>query len=154
MQEISSQVGSIECNPMRLGATAPNLRNRRGMRDAHLTLSCCCGLKLRFARRPMTASGLRPFPTDWEGCFAAWENWESCGWSLVWNGLEISKDFPISRRRFPNQPGTAKGRATGTTTHEARFNVAWATTQTREARSRLFPCFGAVAPKTPLFPRS
>ena len=47
------------------------------MRDAHLAQPCRVGLKLRFARRPMAAQGLRPPPPDWEGCFAAWENWES-----------------------------------------------------------------------------
>jgi hypothetical protein len=45
-----------------LGATAPNLGNRRGMRDAHLAQPCRGGLKLRFARRPMAAQGLRPPP--------------------------------------------------------------------------------------------
>jgi hypothetical protein len=47
-----------------------------GMRDAHLAQSCYGGLKLRFVRRPMAAQGLRPPPPDWEGCFAALENWE------------------------------------------------------------------------------
>ncbi len=41
-------------------ATAPILGNRRGMRDAHLAQPCRVGLKLRFARRPMSAQGLRP----------------------------------------------------------------------------------------------
>jgi hypothetical protein len=45
-----------------LGATAQNLGNRRGMRNAHLALSRRGGLKLRFARRPMTAQGLRSPP--------------------------------------------------------------------------------------------
>ena len=159
---------------MRRGRYRADLGSRRGMRDAHPARSCLGGLKLRFARRPMTSQGLRPPPTDWEGCFAAWKTgkvvvslplalrasdpiqitFEVIDESLVWNGLEISKDFPSRRRRFPNQPGTANGRAAGTTTHEARFNVAWATAQTREARSRLVPCLGAVAPKAPLSPRA
>ena len=37
-------------------------RKPAGMRCAHLARSCRGGLKLRFARRPMAAQGLRPPP--------------------------------------------------------------------------------------------
>ena len=156
MKGISTQIDLTNSNPMQLGATAPKFGNRRGMRDAHLARSCVGGLKLRFARRYMAAQGLRPSPTDWEGCFAAWENWEwgvkkfSCLSQAPWKFWAPS--FPkISQSAgggFPIRRGTAKGRATGPTTHEARFNVASATAQTREARPRQFPCLGAVAPKS------
>ena len=76
MKGISTQIGLTNSNPMQLGATAPKFGNHRVMRDAHLARSCVGGLKLRFVRRYMAAQGLRPSPTDWEGCFAAWENWE------------------------------------------------------------------------------
>ena len=51
----------------------------------------------------------------------------------------ISQKNPSRRRRFPNLPGAAKGRAPGTATHEACFNVAWDTAQPREARPGSFP---------------
>ena len=157
MQEISIHIdiASNQYNPMRLGATAPDFGNRRGMRDAHSAQSCVGGLKLRFARRYRTAQGLRPPPADWEGCFAAWENWE---WEVRkskclsqaprrFGRPSFPKIFQSAEGGFPICRGTAKGRATGPTTHEACFNVAWGTAQTREARPRQFPCLGAVAPK-------
>ena len=116
------------------GATAPNIGNRRGMRGAHPARACLVGLKLRFARRRMPAQGLRPPPPDWEGCFAAWENWERKSHGKMIEGslsahassiLGAFLNFPSRRNGgLPNLPGTAKGRAPGTTPHEACFNVA------------------------------
>ena len=60
---------------------------------------------------------------------------------------EFPKNSQAAEGGFPIGRGTAKGRATGPTTHEARFNVASDAAQTREARPRQFPCLGAVAPK-------
>ena len=50
--------------------------------------------------------------------------------------MPFFQNFPSRRRRFPNLPGAAKGRAPGTTTHEACFNVAGDTAQPRAARPR------------------
>ena len=68
----------------------------------------------------------------------------------------VSVEQAENFQRFPNLPeavsqsaGAAKGRATGQTPHEACFNVASGTAQTREARPRQFSCFGAVAPSLP-----
>ena len=61
-----------------------------------------------------------------------------CEWLIV-SAERTSKDFPSRRRRFPNLPGAAKGRATGLTPHGACFNVASDTAQTREARPGSFP---------------
>ena len=54
--------------------------------------------------------------------------------------------FPCCEAAFPICRGTAEGRATGPTTHEARFNVASGSSRPREARPRQFPWSGAVAP--------
>ena len=53
--------------------------------------------------------------------------------------------FPCCEAAFPICRGTAEGRATGPTTHEARFNVASGSSRPREARPRQFSRFGAVA---------
>ena len=104
---------------------------------------------------PAHRQGLAPAPV---GTFPASPDWKarrSGGMGKLgkeWLAVRVAKaktsrNFPSRRRRFPNLTGAAKGRATGLTPHEARFNVASGSAQTREARPRQFPCLGAVAPK-------